>query len=59
MEHKREKYERLIAPILVGPSARIVSVAEEGGMRPLCATRVIPTDEEWMIASHTLDLLGA
>lgn len=38
MEHKREKYERLIAPILVGPSARIVSVAEEGGMRPLCAS---------------------
>lgn len=30
MEHKREKYERLIAPILVEPSARIVSVAEEG-----------------------------
>ncbi|WP_157378437.1 hypothetical protein [Burkholderia ubonensis] len=30
MEHKGEKYERLIAPILVGPSARIVSVAEEG-----------------------------
>ncbi|KVO87198.1 hypothetical protein WL21_18970 [Burkholderia ubonensis] len=93
MEHKGEKYERLIVPILVGPSARIVSVAEEGGMRPLCASaavvrrhgsacrsirprmramgpcistrdslvsvRVIPTDEEWTIASHTLDLLGA
>ncbi|KVV08389.1 hypothetical protein WL16_24450 [Burkholderia ubonensis] len=103
MEHKGEKYERLIAfaktlpatpsavvhpcdtsalsaaveaarlgliaPILVGPSARIVSVAEEGGMRPLCASAsvvrrhgsawVIPTDEEWMIASHALDLLGA
>ncbi|KVK83478.1 hypothetical protein WJ47_21060 [Burkholderia ubonensis] len=70
MEHKGEKYERLSAPILVGPSARIVSVAEEGGMRPLCASAsvvpdslvsawVIPTDEEWMIASHTLDLLGA
>ncbi|WP_157662215.1 hypothetical protein [Burkholderia ubonensis] len=25
----------------------------------LVSVRVIPTDEEWMIASHTLDLLGA
>ncbi|WP_415872848.1 hypothetical protein [Burkholderia ubonensis] len=25
----------------------------------LVSVRVIPTDEEWMTASHTLDLLGA
>lgn len=41
MEHKGEKYERLIVPILVGPSARIVSVEEEGGMRPLCASAAV------------------
>lgn len=67
MEHKREKYERLIAfaktlpatPTAVAHPCDTSALSATVGAARLGLIAPILVNEESMIASHTLDLLGA